>query len=367
MRLHGERARVRVLFASDLAEHTSEQQLAPFRRHRKALRDQLSLVSLHTDLATARGLLALPRHGFDVVGVKLSFHTAEREARAVVRELRRLAGSARLVYFDGDDDLAVQWPAILEDVDLWVKKHAFRDRARYGEPTVGKHHLTDWVHRRFGVSFDDDPIPHGDAVPAAQRDKIFVGTNLALDDKIQDLAARVDALPTRERDHDVVCRAGVDPDTWLYHLRKDVTPVLESLAPRFRVLTPTHRVPFEVYLDEMRRSRICVAPFGYGEICWRDFEAILCGCLLVKPDMSHVETYPDLFDAGRTYVPVRWDLADLAETCVHYLEHPAEREAIAREARRRLDAFYREGGFVDRVAAMLERLGLGARPRERAS
>ena len=42
----------------------------------------------------------------------------------------------------------------------------------------------------------------------------------------------------------------------------------------------------------MRHSRICISPFGYGEICWRDFEAILCGCLVVKPDMSHVETNP---------------------------------------------------------------------------
>jgi len=27
-------------------------------------------------------------------------------------------------------------------------------------------------------------------------------------------------------------------------------------------------------------SKICISPFGYGEICWRDFEAIIFGCLL---------------------------------------------------------------------------------------
>ena len=84
------------------------------------------------------------------------------------------------------------------------------------------------------------------------------------------------------------------------------------------------------------RSRICVSPFGFGEICWRDFEAILFGCLLVKPDMGHVRTQPNVFVPGLTYVPVRWDYADLEEVCAAYLADEPRRLSVTSAARRTL-------------------------------
>ena len=31
-----------------------------------------------------------------------------------------------------------------------------------------------------------------------------------------------------------------------------------------------------------------MSPFGFGEICYRDFEAMLNGACLIKPDVSHL-------------------------------------------------------------------------------
>ena len=85
-----------------------------------------------------------------------------------------------------------------------------------------------------------------------------------------------------------------------------------------------------------------MSPFGYGEVCGRDTEAILGGCLLVKPDMSHIRSLPDFYVSGETYVPVRWDYADLAETCEYYLDREEERARIAANAYRVLaDSFRR--------------------------
>jgi len=65
------------------------------------------------------------------------------------------------------------------------------------------------------------------------------------------------------------------------------------------------------YLKELRESKTCVSPFGRGEICYRDFEAIINGCLLIKPDMDHIVTWPDIYRKNETYVSVKWNLADL--------------------------------------------------------
>ncbi|MBS4040185.1 MAG: hypothetical protein KGZ81_06250 [Flavobacteriales bacterium] len=64
------------------------------------------------------------------------------------------------------------------------------------------------------------------------------------------------------------------------------------------------------YLRELKQSRISVSPFGWGEICYRDFESMYSQTILLKPDVSHLNTFPDFFIANETYIPLRWDLED---------------------------------------------------------
>jgi hypothetical protein len=113
-----------------------------------------------------------------------------------------------------------------------------------------------------------------------------------------------------------------------------------------------------VYYEELRSSRICVSPFGYGEICWRDFEAVLMGSLLVKPDMSHLRTEPDIFIPGETYVPVRWDFSDLEETCARYLEDREARERITARAYQVLSEYYLSCGFLKCFRKLLAQAGV---------
>lgn len=70
------------------------------------------------------------------------------------------------------------------------------------------------------------------------------------------------------------------------------------------------------YFDIMQKTKICVSPLGIGELCWRDFEAILSNCILVKPRID-VDTYPPI--KGR-YIPVQYDFSDLEETIKQILD-----------------------------------------------
>jgi len=346
----------RLCVISDDEVYTSEQQLAPLRAHRSALRAELGVVFGRMLLRNALAMSPAELARYDALLLKLSFRTQAAEAVALARTLRERAGPrVRLLYLDGDDDLCVQWPELLEYVDLYVKKQVFRDRAEYERPRIGKTNLTDHVARTFGVSFEHDPIPSSRGVERKHLHKIVPGWNLALDDKIRALHRVAPAIA--ERDIDVICRANVPPNVWIHPLRSPVAPILERLASEHRVLTPAARVSQEEYYREMRRSRICVSPFGYGELCWRDIEAILSGCLLVKPDVGHLETEPDVFVPLETYVPVRWDFADLEEVLRHYLAHPEERERICRRARAAV-IDYEQGGFVRTFARVLAQAGI---------
>jgi len=65
------------------------------------------------------------------------------------------------------------------------------------------------------------------------------------------------------------------------------------------------------YLRNLGECKICLSPFGYGEICHRDFEAWEAGVCLLKPTMHHLETWPDLYAEHETYLPCSHDFRDL--------------------------------------------------------
>jgi hypothetical protein len=82
----------------------------------------------------------------------------------------------------------------------------------------------------------------------------------------------------------------------------------------------------------MQRSKIGFSPFGYGEVCWRDYESVMAGAVMLKPDMSHIETVPNIFVPWETYVPVKWDLSDFDEMVRRLAADQPLREKIARQA-----------------------------------
>ena len=48
------------------------------------------------------------------------------------------------------------------------------------------------------------------------------------------------------------------------------------------------------YIRKMLNTKVILSPFGWGEFCHRDYEALLCGCILVKPHYLKVMQTPDI-------------------------------------------------------------------------
>lgn len=62
----------------------------------------------------------------------------------------------------------------------------------------------------------------------------------------------------------------------------------------------------------MQQSQCVLSPWGWGEYCIRDFEAILAGAVVIKPRTDWSETWPPLVpDAA--YVACRPDFSDLPQ------------------------------------------------------
>jgi hypothetical protein len=179
----------RFLLVTDGKSFTSDEQYAPLKRYAVAIRRRFGVVFRPIQLAEALTMSPAALARCAVVGLKLDFRTPEGEARRIAESFRdKLAGSrTKLVYFDGDDDQCVQWPAVLRASSLYVKKHCFKDLTEYQRCFPGKSNLTDYVARQYGTSFESDIIPRSGVLTAEDLPKLHLGWNIGLDDKIINL------------------------------------------------------------------------------------------------------------------------------------------------------------------------------------
>lgn len=86
------------------------------------------------------------------------------------------------------------------------------------------------------------------------------------------------------------------------------------------------------YLDKMRRSKICVSPWGCGEICHRTFEAIRSGAIPICPDMSYINTWPNIIVPWETYIPCKDDFSNLEEIALEVINNYNKYKYIAENA-----------------------------------
>jgi hypothetical protein len=357
--MKGKRESLRLLFLSDGVSYLNERQISPFYYFRKALRVELGVIFHHALLNPSMLPSRRSLKGFDIIIVKLNYKTPPEYIPRIAAGIKSAAStSSRIIYFDGRDDLCIQFPELLTFSDLYVKRHVFRDRSMYLKRYVGSINLTDYVYDRHGSAALDGDESASEPMREEDLRKIHRGMSFGMDEVMLSLLKRFpDVESGGGRESDVICRAKV-PDNWMGYLRSPVIKALEQLSRKgLRVITPKKRVSQEEYYREMLGSKICVSPLGYGEVCYRDYESVIFGCLLMKPDMSHAEVYPDIFRPYETYVPIAWDYSDLEEKIDYYLKCEDERLQITNRAREVLKKSHQAEGFIELVDSMLEKCG----------
>jgi hypothetical protein len=284
---------------------------------------------LPVQAALAEGLprgLATPTH---VLAQSWLTDPPERQA-ALARLLDSLPPATVTAYMDSFANNDIRLAARFPDIDLYFKKSLFADPQLFLRPTVGHTNLSEYYGSLYGLTEEKTDW----AVPEAALAKLRIAPNFLTDPTL--MAALLDAPGAEapaERDIDLHARlGGIGADGWYGAMRRHAETTVDALSG-LRIVTGTG-VDRKAFMQEMRRARACFSPFGYGELCWRDIEAIAAGTALVKPDMSHLKTEPDLYHDGETYIACRWDFSDLEDKVTALLADEVERARIARNALR---------------------------------
>jgi hypothetical protein len=368
--LTAQHMRVHILTARTIKAHNS---IYPLRAFRHLVRRRGIVVRVYfRDVASLTQCDVLC-----ILGEHWKHQASDRPADSMLDVVRRYRDSVpTLVWLDTTDSSGTTRFEVLPYVDLYAKKQLLKDRSRYTASFYGMRCYTDYYHRTNGIT--DSNVAWRTPAHPQHLDKLAVSWNLGLGSYIcrnNDLASRLRRLrvywpfakyvwnqtsaSSVNRSIDVNFRGRIDYErATITFQRRETYRRLMSFASATGCTTPPEgRLPYDEYRDELRRSKLVLSPFGFGEMNIRDVECFVDGAALVKPDMSHLVTWPDYFEAGVTHVQYAWDFSDFEATLARMLANPDERFRIANAGQERyVQSLSEEGGraFVDHLEALLQ-------------
>ncbi|WP_422032671.1 glycosyltransferase family protein [Roseovarius sp.] len=329
-----------------IGERIPQSQIFPFHYYARDFRDALDTEIREVEISDyVAGLPDGPRDATTVC-FQTPFDIPDDELARTMAAIRDRNPKARLVYLDWFAPTDLRMAHRLPEIDHYVTKHVLRDRDRYAKPLYGDTTLMDYYGRKYDLPHDETRFP----IPPGFRDKLHLGPSFVTADFMLPAFA-AGQRPDGPRPIDLHARIAVDGSPWYEAMRAESLAAAESL-PDTETVTGTG-IGHHRFISELQQSKICFSPFGYGEVCWRDFEAVLTGAVLLKQDMQHVETKPNIFVPNETYVPLRWDLSDFEEKARWLINDPAARDRIARQAFDRLHDYARSGRFAAQMAPLV--------------
>jgi|GEM_PF-1438159 len=327
----------------------AKEQVYPLFKYSRDLLDRFGFVFKKAEVSCKNDL---PKLNIDVSAYDLVFiHgkvlglMAEKEQKSYLDKIKK---ETKVVLLDSTPYTSIEFYHLLPHVDLYIKKQLLRNFDQYMDGSLG------------GQFYYGD-IKAGREVLERNKSKILLGWNYGIAEFFDTLLKKCRDAKNDQSNRliDINCRMTLfrrkkERPEWYIQHRTKTMDILKALSSKFKIVATDSFLPAMKYTNELKKSKICVSPFGFGEVCWRDFESIICGCLLIKPRMGHLITSPNIYLDNETYVPVKWDQSDLKEKIEYYLNNEKERLEIINRAWETFISYYQHKIFVENFEAILK-------------
>lgn len=228
----------------------------------------------------------------------------------------------KLIWLDTSDSAGTTFFEVLPYVDKYLKKQLYVDLDLYNKPLCRDRLFCEYYSHRNDVSVGPEDAPNNIQIPDKERNKLGLSWNVGLGILFERNKYRFMINMDRKKNYITYEPPHFEKKFDIFYrgsLYNSITGFQRKLAiDGIEALDCSHpnpkvKVSQKEYDEEIRDSKTILSPFGWGEICTRDFEAFKNGALLIKPDMSHLRTFPDYYQDGKTFVSINWDFSDLEE------------------------------------------------------
>lgn len=265
------------------------------------------------------------KHKYDIV--MLAFHhstsylcTCPTEERInILRSIKQ--NCKKLVWLDTADSTGTCMFEVMPIVDIYLKKQILKDKKRYLTPIWGGRTFCEYYHQKTGLE-DKQLKQEYSTLDVQYINKLRLSWNVGLGD----LFAKGKTLLLHP--HNIINPDFIPPyspikDLDLHFRGSGWSPIAgyqrtkcKELVNKLSSISHPNvntKIPYKEYVKEIRRAKMVLSPFGWGEICTRDFEAFAYGATLIKPSMEHALTYPNWYIPNETYLPLNWDFSNFQD------------------------------------------------------
>lgn len=343
-------------------DYVSEIQLNVFTRYKRKLKSKFDVTSVLNRCHTTQEIFEFcDKNDADAYFIRVPWSLNVRELHKRLENLKSKRPYSKIVLIDPFDQTSSKFFGCLDLLDVMLKYQCLKDRTQYLLPADGGHTYSDYYSKKFGCNNVDGSIQYN--LCKKNIHKIKSGWSLAehlYNKKYLYKNQLLNRLPfKKKKDIDIFCRLRISKDQIGSYYEKNRSLAVDNLAPlkeKYNLASNleiignpnTETISRKQYLSEIKRSKISLCSFGWGEQTYREFEAISNHSLIIKPDMSHLEVFPSIYRPNETYVPVKWDYSDLEEKCKFYLANEDKRNKIINNARLYYFDYFRNNCFLDK-------------------
>lgn len=224
----------------------------------------------------------------------------------------------QLIWLDTADSTGTCMFDVMPYVDLYFKKRVLKNLNYYCKDLYGSRLFCDYYHKLLGI--EDKTISERYYPPTSPEylSKIRVAWNVGIGDIFAVKPYQLILHPysvtkpqfnsTDNKTLDLQYRgSGYSPIAG--YPRSESKRKLENIKT-IKCSDITKKIPKPEYIKEGKSAKSILSPFGWGEICGRDFEAIAYGACMLKQSMEDIITYPDIYQPMKFYIPLAWDFSD---------------------------------------------------------
>jgi len=340
---------LKVLFITE-DNAISKSQIYPFYFYKKELKNKWGVEFREVGFEESEGRFYSLIPNADVVFFQPWFKKGEVRIVELLQDIRKINSTAKIIFLDVSAPLDIRYAKGVEPfVDLYLKKQLYSNYSDYKKPTQGDTNLVEYYNSLYN-------LPEAERVqndaPLGFENKLILGPSFFTSCEMLPVLFLSKKPVFDKKTIDVHARLAATGSPWYQKMREH--SLIRCKEYETNSIITSSLVSKTQYWKELRSARICFSPFGYGEVCWRDYEAIMSGAMLIKPDMSHIKMDPNIFIPFVTYVPISWDFSDLPEKISHYLEHDEKREEIVNSAYDVLHEYVQNNHFLEQLSIVFK-------------
>jgi len=281
------------------------------------------------------------------------------EKQKIFDTIANFSERTSVIFFDTTDSSGYVLGEVLPYVKSYYKHQILKDKELYLNQMYGRRLFSSYYHETKQILDAKEYEEDAKQVKNPKHlEKIKVGWNTGLANysylgeylgKIYTLLPiktllrypKTFSKPGLNRLEDFQCRFNTS------YTKKSVSFQREEISRILADRIQTTKINRFSFFRELRNTKLILSPFGLGEITLKDFEVFITGGLLMKPNMDHLDTWPNFYTRD-TYIDFNWNLNNLEQIIDETLDNYADKIQIAHNAQEKYQYYVNsQGGFEE--------------------